>query len=313
MVSYADFDNLPHLRKRAMEQGIHRFLGIRRHQVQVYLDNGAFHFMSGKKRFPIEDYTEFIQKAQPDWYPIPQDFIPTPTMHWNTQRAFFNRTMEMNKSFLRNGYVPIVHVGRFLEKYLESVQNNKALARKPEFGLGGLVPNLLRTPQAVPYEDILASIRRVRNSLSGKKIHVFGIGGVSTLHLAALLRLDSADSSGWRNRAARGIIQLPGKGDRAVKKLGSWEIRPLSKQDKKELENCNCPACSQYGLAGLKAPKSKGFHCRAIHNLYVLLEEKKLIEQHLKENTYLEWYQSHLSNSTYKPLIDKIIEMQTLR
>jgi len=226
------------------------------------------------------------------------------------QRAYYQRTMEMNQAFRQNGFIPIIHVGKFLEDYLESVSKNRSLARKPEFGLGGLVPNLLRTPKAASYDHILESIRKTRVSLRGKRIHVFGIGGVSTLHLAALLELDSADSSGWRNRAARGIIQLPGKGDRAVKKLGSWDIRSLSRQDKKELENCGCPACSRYRLAGLRAPKSKGFHCRAIHNLYVLFEEQKLIEKHLRKGTYVEWYQSHLSNSTYKPLIDKIIQMK---
>lgn len=311
MVSYADFDNSPHSRERAMDEGIHRFLGIGHKRVKVFLDNGAFHFLSGKKRFHAEKYSEFVEQAKPDWYPIPQDFIPTPGMRLDKQRDYFRRTMEMNREYRQNGYIPIIHVGRFMEDYLESIQEDRKLAGKPEFGLGGLVPNLLRTPKAVPYEQILASIRRVRQSLKGKRIHVFGIGGVSTLHLAALLELDSADSSGWRNRAARGIIQLPGTGDRAVKKLGSWDIRPLSKKDKEKIEDCDCPACSQYGLAGLKAPKSKGFHCRAIHNLYVLLEEQKLIDRHLKKGTYAEWYLDHLSNSTYKPLVDRIIASQT--
>jgi 7-cyano-7-deazaguanine tRNA-ribosyltransferase len=310
MISYADFYNLVHQRQRAMDEGIHQFLGIRPHHVQVYLDNGAFHFLTGKQRFRAEDYVEFVKHARPDWYPIPQDFIPTPNMAFRKQKTYFERTMEMNLTYQQDGFIPIIHVGKFLEAYLESVKKERSLASKPEFGLGGLVPNLLRTPKAASYDHILESIRRTRVSLKGKKIHVFGIGGVSTLHLAALLGLDSADSSGWRNRAARGIIQLPGKGDRVIKKLGSWNIRPLSKEDRKELEECDCPACSRYGLDGLKAPQSKGFHCRAIHNLYVLFQEQKLIEQHLRKGTYAAWYQSHISNSTYKPLIDQIINSQ---
>lgn len=67
----------------------------------------------------------------------------------------------------------------------------------------------------------------------------------------------------------------------------------------------------QYGIKGLKDTTLKGFDCRATHNLYVLLEEKKLIEQHLKQDTYSEWYKSHLSNSTYKPLIDQIVASQS--
>jgi 7-cyano-7-deazaguanine tRNA-ribosyltransferase len=99
------------------------------------------------------------------------------------------------------------------------------LSRKPSIALGGIVPNLLRAPKAMPYTDILASVRQVRTAVVGKDLHVFGIGGTAMLHLAAILGIDSADSSGWRNRAARGIIQLPGGGDRTVVRLGSWRGR----------------------------------------------------------------------------------------
>lgn len=307
MVSYADFDALPNQRKRAMDNGIHQFFRIKRHRVQVYLDNGAFHFLSGKRRFPEKDYTEFIEKAKPDWYPVPRDYIPTPSMSTDKQRYYFQRTMEINRAYQHDGYVPIIHVGRYLQAYLESIEKDRVFSRKPEFGLGGLVPNLLRTPNAPSHTDILASIHNVRNSLREKKIHVFGIGGVSTIHLAALLELDSIDSSGWRNRAVRGIIQLPGTGDRMVKKLGSWNVRQLSKQDREKIDACQCPACSRYGIEGLRRSKTEGFDCRAIHNLYVLFDEKRLIELHLKQGTYPEWYNQHLANSIYKPLIDEII------
>ena len=72
--------------------------------------------------------------------------------------------------------------------------------------LGGIVPNLLRSPKAVPYQEILDSLRHVRQTFANKEIHVFGMGGTATLHLAILLGMDSVDSSGWRNRAARGIV-----------------------------------------------------------------------------------------------------------
>jgi hypothetical protein len=44
-------------------------------------------------------------------------------------------------------------------------------------------------------------------------------------YIAALLDINSVDSRGWRNRAACGIIQLPGKGDRIVADLGNPETR----------------------------------------------------------------------------------------
>ena len=93
------------------------------------------------------------------------------------------------------------------------------------------MPNLLRTSKAIPYKEILEGLRRVRQTFADEEIHVFGIGGTATLHLAALLGMDSVDSSGWRNRAARGIVQLPGSGDRIVANLGSWRGREPSEAD----------------------------------------------------------------------------------
>lgn len=310
MISYADFDASPGQRKRAMDEGIHQFLGIKGNRVHVYLDNGAFHFLMGGKTFREKQYTEFVERARPNWYPVPKDYIPAPNMPTRKQRDYFQRTMTANRTYHDNGFVPIIHVGRYLESYLEAVEKDKRLSAKPEFGLGGLVPNLLRTPNAASHDQILKSIRRVRQVFDDKKIHVFGIGGVSTIHVAALLGLDSVDSSGWRNRAARGIVQLPGRGDRMVTKLGTWNIRQLSRSERSEIEGCACPACSRYGFAGLKAKKVQGFRCRAIHNLYILFQESKLIEQHLRRGDYADWYPNHLSNSIYKPIVDDIFNIQ---
>lgn len=307
MVSYAEFHAMPAQRQRAMEEGIHHFLGIERNKVKVYLDNGAFHALTRGWRLKEKEYTEFVEKAKPDWYPVPKDYIPAPSMSTKKQHYYYRRTMEVNRSFQDNGYVPVIHVGRYLNAYLQSIQEDELLSAKPEFGLGGIVPNLLRTPNAPSHGKILANIQSTRASLNGKRIHVFGIGGVSTIHLAALFGMDSVDSSGWRNRAIRGIIQLPGKGDRMVEKLGTWDTRKISKEEKEEIENCKCPNCSTRGIAGLKAKKTEGFSNRAIHNLYVLFHEIKLIEYHLKRGTYAVWYAEHLTNSTYKPLIDRIV------
>src|SRR5262249_14907503 len=146
--------------------------------------------------------------------------------------------------------------------------------------------NLLRKPRAMPYTDVLVGLRHVRSIFQDKSIHVFGVGGTSTLHLTALLGFDSADSSGWRNRAARGIVQLPGCGERLVADLGSWRGRQPSAKKWSALGACACPACRTYGVRGLKANKLLGFSCRAAHNLWVLLEENAWLEQHIGNRTY---------------------------
>jgi 7-cyano-7-deazaguanine tRNA-ribosyltransferase len=307
MVSYAEFYQMPNRRQKAMDKGLHAYLGIPEH-VKIYLDNGAFYFITHEGKLPENEYQEFVENAKPDWYPIPQDFIPTPKMTEKEQKTCFRRTMAVNRKYHYDGYVPVIHISRFLENYFTAVRRNKHLKTKTKIALGAIVPNLLRAPKALRHSDILKSLQRVRKVFQDKEIHIFGIGGTATLHVAALLKMDSIDSSGWRNRAARGIIQLPGSGDRAVADLGKWKIRTPTPEEWEQLMQCPCPACQKHGIDGLKLNGIEGFCNRATHNLWVLLNEAKLIEQHLSQKTYPGWYKGHLNNSIYLPLIEKLID-----
>jgi queuine/archaeosine tRNA-ribosyltransferase len=206
-----------------------------------------------------------------------------------------------------DGCVPVIHISNYLELYMASVMSNSNLAAKPSIALGGIVPNLLRKPKAMSHQDILEALGRVRDAFVNKQLHVFGIGGTATAHIAALLGIDSADSSGWRNRAARGIVQLPGSGDRSVANLGSWRGRAPSTEEWERLAACCCPGCKVNGLAGLQTGGSAGFCNRATHNLWTLLEETAAIETHLADNSYLEWYATHLDNTIYLPLIRNLV------
>ncbi len=307
MVSYADFHKMPARRAAAMEAGLREYMGVPE-GTKVYLDNGAFYFLSRGGDTPVEEYEEFVERAAPDWYPIPRDYIPTPAMTDEEQRACFDQTMQANSAYEHDGYAPVVHVGRFLDDYVARVRADEKLSGKRDIALGGIVPNLLRKPKAVPYQVVLDALTHVRRTFADKEVHVFGIGGTATLHLAALLGVDSVDSSGWRNRAARGIVQLPGSGDRMVAELGSWRGRSLSPEEREILQECACPACSQGGLEGLAANRLEGFCNRAAHNLWVLLEEARWVEDHLTHGTYADRYKDRLNNSIYKPLIEKTVE-----
>jgi hypothetical protein len=71
MVSYAEFHQRPVLRRKVMEQGLREYLGIPE-EVKLYLDNGAFYFISRGGEIATNDYEESVQGAKPDWCPIPQ-------------------------------------------------------------------------------------------------------------------------------------------------------------------------------------------------------------------------------------------------
>jgi 7-cyano-7-deazaguanine tRNA-ribosyltransferase len=307
MVSYADFHRMPAQRRAAMEQGLRAYLGLSE-GTRIYLDNGAFYFLSRGGDTPVEEYEEFVEQSRPYWYPIPRDYIPTPAMTEDQHRACFDQTMQINATYEHDGYAPVVHIGRFLNDYVVGIGSNTKLSEKQHIALGGIVPNLLRKPKAVPYQQVLDALVHIRQTFMAKEVHVFGIGGTATLHLAALLGVDSVDSSGWRNRAARGIVQLPGSGDRMMAELGSWKGRALNTEEREVLRDCPCPACALNGLEGLAEGRMEGFCNRATHNLWVLLEEARWVEDRLASGTYRECYKDRLDNTIYKPLIEKAVE-----
>lgn len=307
MVSYADFHQMPVIKRRTMESGLHKSLGIPK-RVKIYLDNGAFYFSSRGVIINPEEYEEFANQAKPDWKPVPQDFIPTPKMGVGAQRHCLNKTMFVNNAYDHNGFVPVIHISKVLSEYITAIKANERLVAKTHIALGAIVPQLLRMPKAQPYQDTLNNIHEARQSFADKKIHLFGVGGTATLHLAALMGMDSVDSSGYRNRAARGMIQLPGSGERTAIELGSWRGRTLSTADLKKLSSCSCPACNLHGIKGLKAKGLAGFCNRATHNLWTLLEEATWIQKHLRDKTYKDEYMSHLDNTVYRRLIDYVVE-----
>lgn len=309
MVSYAEFHQLQARRTAAMKAGLRSNLGVPEN-IKVYLDNGAFYFGGQKSgEAPLEEYEEFVEATKPNWKPIPQDYIPFPSMSRQKQKSCLDRTMRVNHQYQHNGYVPVVHIGSHLLKYTEQMLACPKLSKKPAIALGAIVPNLLRKPKAMPYTDVLAGLQHFRSVFDKKSLHVFGVGGTATLHIMSLLGINSVDSSGWRNRAARGIVQLPGCGERLVADLGNWRGRRPSNAEWKTLRACPCPACQSYGPKGLKADKLHGFCCRATHNLWVLLEENIWLDQHVTGRTYADYYEARVDNSTYRPIIDELLAL----
>ena len=117
MLSYADFHKSPSQRRAAMQQTLRAHLGIPA-KIRIYLDNGAFYFLGRDGGVPQQEYEEFVRESKPDWYPIPQDFIPTPQMDDVTQLYCLRRTMDMNHAYDHDGFVPVIHISRQLDAYL---------------------------------------------------------------------------------------------------------------------------------------------------------------------------------------------------
>ena len=324
MVSYAEFHAMPWLRERAMKMGLRKFLGIPPGSpVRVYLDNGAFYFLGRGGEMPrTRDYMDFVDRAKPFWHPIPREWIPAPNMRKSERDEYHEWTMGANRRWIKEGCVPVAHIGPLLGEYMRKLQKHPHLPREKRIALGGIVPNLLRAPKAMPYPQILEGLFDFREEFRDNRLHVFGIGGTATVHLAALVGLDTADSSGWRNRAARGIVQLPGKGDRIIAAdLGSWRGRAPDRKDREQLKKCGtekpkrdaCPVCRRWGWQALKKRGIEGFCNRATHNLWVLLQEAEWVNKKLASGKYADEYRSRLDNSVYLPLVRTALAMREER
>ena len=125
------------------QEGLHTSL-VPKH-VQIYLDNGAFKFSRSGGEVPRENYKAFVKSAKPDWYAIPQDYIPTPCMSDYKQNKCLEKTMAVNQEYSHDGYVPILHVSR--------TNTFVCLMKMKNFGKNQFLPlvelsRLLRAPEA---------------------------------------------------------------------------------------------------------------------------------------------------------------------
>ena len=303
MVSTTDFVKMPSHTRRTKDLGLREHLGLPR-GCRVFLDNGAFHTLSHDLRFDSRRYKQLVETIKPDWCPIPIEHIPHPSMSDKEQHRLFELTMRQNLKYRGSAYVPVMHVGACLPKFLRRFSGFEQQGHKVDrVGLGAMVPFLLRSKGADCRTQVIDDIISVRQRFPHARVHGFGIGGTATLHLATILGLDSVDSAGWRNRAARGIIQLEGTGDRVVAEFGNWRGRRLSPKERRTLKCCPCPACHKFGVRSLEQKGINGFAARATHNLYVLIKELRSAVERCQSSDYTTWLDAHIDNRVYLPLL----------
>ncbi len=273
--------------------------------IKIFLDNGAFSFIKANVKDNIEkEYVKFVKKLNPYWYPIPMDYIPHPSDDKKTQYIKFKKTMKMNRKYIEKGFVPVIHAGLYFEKFIEEI---KKIDKEPKkLAIGGLVPHMLLSKNG-SRDVVVAVLKHLRHEFPKTDIHVFGIGGVTTIYLLKLAQINSFDSIGWRVRAAWGIIQIRGIGERQIMQRDKgWKIPPVSEEEKKLLKSCKCPICSKNLQDLMKRKDFEGFEARAIHNLYTLYEEVDFINKLKSKKELLEYIERTVKNPLIQKIIDKL-------
>jgi 7-cyano-7-deazaguanine tRNA-ribosyltransferase len=297
MVSFAEVFKRRPLFDRTADIGLGAHLGF---EGRVFLDNGSFSLSDGNRSAAAQAYQEYVVRARPHWCPVPADFIPVPSMSRQVARQLAQRTHLINRRYGPLGFVPVIHIGPYFYQSLRAIVRHLAPSR---IAIGGIVPHL-RSSKRSNLSFALEALAIARSCMPGE-IHVFGMGGGATsIHFAAALGIDSVDSSGWRIRAARGLIVIPGLGERAVgNSSNARKSTRLTSMERTLLRLCACPVCKSGGAESMSRPDGRGFIPRAIHNLWVLVKEVELINETRRTRDFVAWSQSRLATNRLMPAL----------
>jgi len=305
MVSFGEIVTRAAAMKGAAAIGLKDYLGFRGN---IFLDNGCFTLLRNGQKPNIEKYVRFVQSAKPDWFPIPVDYLPLPSSSKRAARVLAEKTATINERFCVAGYVPVVHMGPHFPYYFEKTVRELAPKR---IAVGGMVPYLRFTRGATPRLAV-EYLARARKSFDGS-LHVFGFGGgITSLHLAAALQIDSVDSSGWRVCAAKGLILIPGSGQRLIRRFGECNGRELSYEEKLILSRCRCAVCSCAPRRMLSKSGGVGFQNRAVHNLWVLSREAALLNA-CPTHALKAWSLTRLRQNRMRYLVEHAFDVTSTR
>lgn len=285
IVNAHDILKRPTICEEICKKGIHKYLNF---DGLVLMDSGGFLFQK-KEKIDIEpsNILELYEKSKPDiGVVLDHPLDPLQSNKLNKQR--WEDTLKNTEYMINNNskinLMPVLH-GYHLRDLKKACMDIKKLDENPQLiGLGSLVPLMFRTKGANKFNNclhfVMDAIQLLRKEFPNSLLHAFGIGSTKSMHLMYALGVDSLDSTGWRIKAAYGVIQLPGVGDRYAKPRNNG--RPsLNYNEKKLLEKCECPVCNDKQLDERMDILDDNFKSRALHNAWVFTEEQKTFRNHL--------------------------------
>ena len=287
--------------KEMEKKGIHKYL---KHDKLIMMDSGGFLFQKKDKvGINAEVILEIYENVKPDIGVI-LDHPLDPSKDDNINHKRWLKTLKNTKFMLENSteiaLLPVVH-GYTREQLKNACKELKRLVCPKVIGIGSLVPLITSPNYGVAKEFVIDAIRIVREEFPNSFLHVFGIGGTTTMHLMFSLGVDSVDSMSWRLKAAYGAIQLPGVGDRFISP--PKRRKRISELEQKLLAKCLCPICKGKTIEERKENfdnlNPSTYQKRAIHNAYVFKEEEKEFREQLKNGEVKEFVEERLKHTPF--------------
>jgi tRNA-guanine family transglycosylase len=292
------------------KKGIHNYLNFKG---PVMMDSGGFLFMK-KNILEVHPKTilELYERSKPDFGVI-LDHPIQPNLSRNERKKRQRKTLENTRYMvtLQKGknpmLIPVIH-GYSLQTVSWFIDQLNKIGDFEIYGIGSLVPSVFNTKDAGGIYNVVKIVSFVRKRLPDKKLHVFGVGSSLTMHLMFYIGADSVDSSGWRTKAAYGAIQLPGMADRYITKRKKHKDYPkLNKEERKILNNCDCPACKRNSVDSLM----QSFQLRALHNAWVFQNEVKLARELIEDNTYDKYVERILQKTPFNHVFQYAKKLKT--
>ena len=232
LVNSADILSRPKVKEEITKNNLKNYLNV---DSNIMLDSGGFLFQKRNEiSIKIKDLLGLYKKAKPDLcVALDHPINPILTYNQNYRRRVKSlvNLEAMVKENLECELIPVIHgysfaqLRNFARKVKEIYRDNNNCDPK-WVGLGSMVP-LLRLFQgigAIPRDSkktminssefLFAAIAFVKKLFPNSYLHVFGIGGTTTMQLAYAAGANSIDSVGWRLKAAHGAVQMVGLSDR---------------------------------------------------------------------------------------------------
>jgi len=321
--AYEFISNPPQHKRLLQSQDIYEYLELE--NTPVFLDSGGFMFQNHPQiDIAPESVVELYREANATlsvildvpFKPVHDPrFNPNQSINENDKK--WEKTVENSELMFSNGdglrMLPVLHCydPKHVKKRIDRIEfllertrgyNDKKI---PMLGIGSLVP-LLRTSRYGYHgrKRIVDIILAVREQLPDAFIHVFGVGGTTTMHMLFFLGVDSIDSKSWRTKAGYGALQLPGIGDRFINPPKGYT--KLSKSDEELLLRCECPTCSGKTLSERKNildnKKPETFQPRAIHNAWIYQEEMSEARGAIKRRDYGSFIEKRMRKSSLRSM-----------
>lgn len=319
-------------REKIEKNGIFEYLkeeGAGKAPKYLMIDSGGFLFQAKHMvNVTAKEIFDFYVKAKPTLaVNLDHPLSPAVTLKENSQRLELTmRNLEfmlnsMEKVEEKFPIIPTIHgydaitLKSVIKKIAQLYDSYSDMI--PMVALGSLVPLIrstgkfedrytniwgLTSRRKTAFEIILTAKELIKNELNDIPIHVFGIGGTSIMFLCYYAGADSIDSIGWRMSAAHGFVHVFQVGERYFSKREAettWNP-PLSEEEFKMLQECECPVCKDNPLK-----LRDRFTDRALHNAFVYVKEAKFLAS-LKEDELEVYVDKRLSNTQLRSLFEYV-------